>query len=108
LENYAAMENAFYRDMAKLPSHCVTEVCFEDLEASPIEQLQRVYSALGLEWTDTYQRRLEGYLAGLAGYQKTRHKTLSEFERRQIRQTMLPFMQRWGYEAAPATRRKAA
>jgi hypothetical protein len=108
LENYAAMETAFYRDTADLPPGCVAEVCFEDLEASPIEQLRRVYAVLGLEWTDTHQQRLERYLAGLAGYQKTRHKRLTEFERRQIRATMLPFMQRWGYEAAPVTRRKAA
>ncbi|NIP84723.1 MAG: hypothetical protein GTO03_03855, partial [Planctomycetales bacterium] len=53
-------------------------------------------------------RRLESYLAGLAGYQKTRHKTLSEFERGQIRATMLTFLHRWGYEPAAADRHKAA
>ncbi len=108
LENYVAMETAFYRDTEGLSAGRVTEVCFEQLEASPIEQLRRVYATLGLEWTETYQRRLECYLAGLAGYQKTRHKTLSTSERREIDQKMSPFMQRWGYQSKPSPPSRAA
>ena len=102
------LEGAFYRDTTEAPQDTVTEVRFEDLEQLPIEQLRRIYAELDLEWTAAYQQRLENYLAGLAGYQKTRHKTLTDTERQQIRSTMLPFMRRWGYDAEDVAAGKAA
>ena len=108
LENYASMENAYYRDAAAAPDGSTIELRFEDLEQAPVEQMRLLYTRLGLEWTDAFKAKLEQYVAGLAGYQKTRHKTLSDDERAKIHEKMRPLMQRWGYESVETTSAKAA
>ncbi len=97
LRNYRAMEDAFYRDCDGAAANQVAEVRFEDLERDPIGQVERIYATLGMEVSPSYRRRLERYLAGVAGYQKNRFKPLPDEQRRAIVDLLGDYMHRWGY-----------
>lgn len=97
LDNYRAMEEAFYRDAERLAADQVAEVAFEDVERDPLMEIRRLYAQLGLEFTPRFQQRLEDYLEGVAGYQKNRFKTLPDEVRQHVDRQMGPFMARWGY-----------
>jgi omega-hydroxy-beta-dihydromenaquinone-9 sulfotransferase len=102
LDNYRTMEEAFYRQSEALPDGQVAEVRFEDLERDPVGEVRRLYARLGLDFSPEFARRLDRYLAGVAGYRKNRFKPLSDDEQRAIAAKMGPFMQRWGYNNDPA------
>lgn len=112
LDNYRAMEEAYYAQTARLPAGQAVEVRFEDLERDPVGQVRRIYARLGLEFTPQFERRLERYLAGVAGYRKNALRDPDEEDRRRIDAAMSDLMARWGYAArapaAPAERRRAA
>lgn len=98
LNNYVQQERAFYRDAAALPAKDVAELRFEDLETDPIGQVRRIYEQLHLEFTPTFQRRLETYLASIAGYRKNRFKPLPLQQQQAIDEAMGEFAARWGYD----------
>jgi hypothetical protein len=112
LANYRAMEDAFYRDAAKLPAEDVVEVCFEDLERDPLGVVRQLYAQLGLPLDSRFEQRLQDYVDTLSGYQKNRLPDLPPFERRQIDRHLSEYFERWGYsrDESPsvATRSKAA
>lgn len=84
LENYVAMESAFNRQSAALPPNRLAKVAFEDLERDPIGVIHRLYETLALSITPEFQRRLEQYLAGIAGYRKNRFEPLPDEERARV------------------------
>jgi len=112
LDNYRAMEEAFYDQSKGLPDDRVAEVRFEDLERDPVGEVRRLYARLGLEFSERFARRLERYLEGVAGYRKNRFKPLSDEEQAAVARAMGPFFHKWGYDprgpAEPTAEKKAA
>jgi len=101
LDNYRRMEDAFYRDAARLAPDQWAEVRFEDLERDPVGQLRKIYAQLGLEFTPQFECRLRRYLESIAGYKKNRFRPLPEAVRAKIDHTMQRYFDRWGYEKQP-------
>ena len=112
LSNYRKMEEAFYQQTADLPAAQLAEIRFEDIEHDPIGQIRRIYAQLSLDLTPAFEKRLQRYLAGIAGYRKNSFRPLPQDDRRKIDATMAALMSRWGYAAGGALpqvqRRKAA
>jgi hypothetical protein len=102
LENYRAMEDAYYRDASELPKGDVAEVRFEDLERDPLGEIRRLYRKLGLSYDARFERRLTKYLATLQGYQKNRFADLPPDVRRQVDHCLGEYFLRWGYPSGPA------
>lgn len=99
LDNYRAMETAYYDQVDQLPSGQAAEVCFETLERDPIGEIQRLYRHLGLRYDRQFHERLKRYLASVADYQKNRFDPLPEDVQRQIHRKLRPLFDRWGYDA---------
>lgn len=109
LDNYRAMEEAFYADTSALPSEQVAEVRFEELEADPRTVIRRVYAQLGLEFSPAFAARLDRYLASVADYTKNRFRPLPDDEARAVEAQLGPLMDRWGYpRTATASPARAA
>ncbi len=104
LKNYYEQESAYYRDTAELPEADTAELRFEDLEADPIGQVRRIYAELRLEFTAEFERRLNKYLASIAGYRKNKFRSLPVEQQRKIDKVMGQFASRWGYDEGPAAR----
>jgi hypothetical protein len=97
LENYVAMEEAFYRDAAHLPAERVVDVRFDDLERDPFGQIGRIYRALGLPMTPRFERRLRRHLARVAGYRRNRFAPLPAEERARVNAVVGGLLRRWGW-----------
>jgi hypothetical protein len=98
LKNYRQQEEAYYRDAAMLPDGDTAELRFEDLEANPIAEVQRVYAELELEFTPAFELRLQRYLASVSGYRKNRFQALPPQQQQAIDAVMGEFARRWGYD----------
>jgi len=99
LRSYRDAEQRFYDDTADLPAEQMAEVRFEDLERDALGEVQRLYAALGLEYTDAFDAALRDYLKGLGAYRKNAHQPLPDHERDAVVRAMGPLMRRWGYQA---------
>ncbi len=70
LRFYVQLMQRFMADRALIPPENFVEVQFEALEATPIEQMQRIYIGLRLPDFDKVEPLLRAYLASIAGYKK--------------------------------------
>jgi len=70
LRFYELLMRRFLVDRARIPAGNLVDVCFEDLESSPVDQLQRVYEGLRLPGFEEAKPRFRVYLDSIAGYKK--------------------------------------
>lgn len=105
LDNYRDQEQAFARDAARMPENGVAHVRYEDLDGDPVAAVRAIYKSLGLEMTPEFERRLESYVASLAGYRKNTFNPVDESLRARIDEAMGDYAARWGYAAKPARKR---
>ena len=71
---YTTMMRQYMVDRASIPSGHLTEVRFEDLEESPMTELERIYRALSLPGWDQARKPVGDYLRTLSGYRKNAHR----------------------------------
>lgn len=98
LDNYYELEDAFYKDTARLSSKDVIEIHFEDLERDPAGVVRRIYAQLGLQLTEDFRKRLDRYLETISDYKKNEFKPMPEELQKKIDDKMGPFVKRWGYD----------
>ncbi|MEI6134323.1 MAG: sulfotransferase [Desulfomonile sp.] len=67
---YVEMFELYERDKALIPHGALTELKFEDLEAEPIVELEKIYTRLDLPNFDCFRGKALEYLHGLKKYQK--------------------------------------
>ncbi len=101
LECYRRASDACQRDLAAAPTGTAAGVRFEDLEADPTSQIERLYADLGLEVSEEFRERLSEKVAAAAEYRKNRFADLSEAERQEVDQAMGAHLVSWGYEVSP-------
>jgi hypothetical protein len=108
LDNYRALEAAFCRDSQQLPAGDVAEIRFEQLEQNPLDVIRSAYAQLGIEYSASFQQRLEDYLSSLGDFQKNRFAPLPLEQQAIIDRTMADFAGRWGYAPGSSAARRAA
>ncbi|NLG49317.1 MAG: sulfotransferase [Chloroflexi bacterium] len=97
IRRYRVMYDAFFRDRELIPQGHYHEVCFEELEQDMIGQVAGIYEGLGLDGFSQVRPKLEAYVASIADYQKTSHKSLPEAIRQRLSQEWRPCFEEWGY-----------
>ena len=70
---YQRMVGRFYEHRSLLPAGQLTEIRFEDLEADPLRELDRIYHELQIEGFQQVRPVFEEYLHTLQGYRKNRY-----------------------------------
>ena len=64
----------FYKTVEKfknlIKKDYFTQITYEDLEKSPVEELKRVYSELHIDFTSEYEDRVNNYLNTISNYKK--------------------------------------
>ncbi|MEM9002480.1 MAG: sulfotransferase [Cyanobacteria bacterium P01_F01_bin.86] len=96
LESYTHLMGALVNDSANLPPHQFAEICFEDLDASPLDVLETVFHQLELPDFAKVRPPIERYLDGLQEYRKNEYSLDAETVA-VIAQHWQPYIQRWGY-----------
>jgi hypothetical protein len=72
------------------------ELRYEDLVRDPVGEMGRLYAHFGFAGFDTYQPRLQEYLANIKGYETNKYR-LSEAQRALVNRRWGDVIQRYGY-----------
>ncbi len=70
LQFYDRLMRRFLAERSLIPDGHLVEIRFDDLEASPLDQLRRVYDGLGLPGFAAAEPAFRSYLDAVAGYRK--------------------------------------
>jgi LPS sulfotransferase NodH len=105
IRQYRAMYDAFFEERDLIPPGQYHEVCFEELEADPVGQMERLYEALSLPAFSAARPALERYVDGLRGYRKNEFPELPAAMRRRLRDAWGPCFERWGYAPEASSNR---
>lgn len=73
LQTYRRMMNQIDIDRKCIPDSHFVDLRFEDLEARPLQEIERIYRYLELGEFDPSRADFERYLASIQGFQKTSH-----------------------------------
>jgi hypothetical protein len=97
---YTELYALFERDRHLIPAGSFTELRFEDLETSPRECLERLYTDLDLPNFESCWENAAEYLGKLGGYKKNRHR-LAEADRAAVSRRWAINLARYGYPLIP-------
>lgn len=96
LINYEKLMRRYFADGPSIPDGDLVEVRFEDFEAAPMAEVERIYEQLELELGPIARSSIQQRLASLVGYQKNAH----QLERSAIGKVARRWgfaVERWGY-----------
>lgn len=108
LRQYDEMHEAYFRERELIPAGDFHELAFEDLEQEPVEEVRKVYAALGLPDFAHVEPKLREYVDSLAGYQKNKLRPLDPAMRSRVARQWRRSFEEWGYELSPEHTSKLA
>ncbi len=65
-------------DLAVLPDGIFCEVDFEDLETDPINELKKIYRAIGLKYSSQFEQKVRQFLTELSDYRKNSYSITND------------------------------
>ncbi|HMB98753.1 MAG TPA: sulfotransferase [Balneolaceae bacterium] len=95
--SYLRMLDQLYDDASGLPKNQFTEVRFEDLEANPIPELQRIYSLLELSDWNTAKYPTQNYLNQISDYKKNKYD-LKKKDIETVQNRWKKYLDKWQYD----------
>jgi len=96
LRFYQKIMQRFLEDKALIPPENLVEVRFEDLEARPLQELQRIYAALRLPGFEQLEPVWRAYLEAQRGYRKNVYRIERE-DIEKVNRWWRFALERWGY-----------
>ncbi|MBX3438205.1 MAG: sulfotransferase [Planctomycetaceae bacterium] len=104
LHDYRWAVDCYERDRQLIPEGNLYEVRFEDLEADPLRELERMYSGLSLPAFDAAKQALIPEVERLKGYKKNSFRRMDLRTKRLVYSWMRPMFERYGYDSEGAER----
>ncbi len=101
-ETYKKMMDRFVKDAGDTPESHLIDIRYEDLEADPIGQIERIYRHLGLSGYEAARPKFENYLASVKSYQKNAF-TLDDADAALIERHWGAFIEKGRYERPGAS-----
>ncbi|MCA9047540.1 MAG: sulfotransferase [Planctomycetaceae bacterium] len=98
IETYKRLYHAYFSQIPLIPPGQFHDLAYEDLVASPIDQLESAYSALNLDGFDSIRPALEEYCREKSGYRKNRHHDIPEDVCARLKAEWQQSFAAWGYE----------
>ncbi len=89
--NYEKMMRRYLEDRHLIPEGNLVELKFEDVEANPLAELERIYNHLNLDLTPQTRDKMKTFITAMSGYRKNRYR-LSKKARKEV-------TDRWGFVA---------
>lgn len=93
---YKKMMNQFFQDKHLIPQNNFIELRFEDLEKTPVKELEKIYSQLQIPGFEKASKNFNNYLLSSRGYKKNVHS----IEKELLDRILVEFrftMEAWGY-----------
>ena len=101
LLNYEKLMLHYLEDREHIPEGNLVEIKFEDFEADPLSQIERIYRQFGMPLDAQARERMERYRASLRGYRKNAYH-LDRSVRQELTRRWGFTIRRWNY-APPST-----
>lgn len=95
--NYERLMRRYLEDRHLIPEENLYEMKFEDFEADPLVQAERIYRQFGMPFGQQVYEQMERYRASLRGYRKNAYK-LDRKTRRELTRRWGFAIRRWHYE----------
>lgn len=102
---FQQMMGRFLEERDMIPAGNLVELRYEDLEQRPIEEMERIYEALGLPGWTVARERIGAYVAAGAGYRKNRF-SMSDADMEKVEAHWGFALEAWGYDR-PVTEKTA-
>lgn len=100
LDVYEDCLRCYERDKALIPADRLYEMRYETLDAEPLEELQRMYQALGLGGYEQLAEKLKPQLAEVQAFQKNRYEK-DPHQARRVYERLRTAYERFDYPAPP-------
>jgi omega-hydroxy-beta-dihydromenaquinone-9 sulfotransferase len=99
IRQYRAMHEAFFDERGLIPPGQYHEMCFEELEADPLGQMERAYAALNLPAFSEARPGLEKYVKSIEGYKKNAFAEMPPPLKQRLATEWRGCFEEWGYAA---------
>lgn len=103
-EVYERMMKDYEQVAASVPPEQLVELRYEELDAAPLETVEKVYAALGLPGFDTSRGDFEAYLSSIKSFKKNSFAYSDEVAVK-VENRLGYFLEKWGYDR-PGTNNK--
>lgn len=97
LQRHETMYDAYFADLPLIPKDRICEVRFEDLEADPTGEIQKIYSRLSLDDYQSFKPKLDQYVGSLQGYEKNNFTELDAETRKIVAKRWHRSFTTWNY-----------
>ena len=91
LVNYEKMMRRYLEERHLIPEQNLIELKFEDIEANPLVEMERIYNHLDIEFSQQTRDKIKDLVNSMSSYRKNRYR-LSDKARKEI-------TDRWGFVA---------
>ena len=95
-EVYAAMQEIITRDIERVPPDRKTEVRYEDLVSDPVLQIKKMYTALSLPFTQSFESKLKDYIKESTKFERNTFN-ISDEDKSYICRMFSIYMAKYGY-----------
>ena len=99
LRRYQILYDAYFAQKDLIPAGQFCEVRFSDLEREPIQQVQAIYQALSLPYSEVFDAKLQSDFAARQGYRKNTFAPLEPAIKQQVDRAWQRSFSVWGYAA---------
>jgi hypothetical protein len=107
-QTFERMYDVFERDRSLIPPGQFSEVRYEELIKSPVEQMQRIYEELQLDGFEKVRPAVENYFADQKDYKTNRYQITPEIKE-QITRRWHKYLEKYGYAiATPVEKQETA
>jgi len=97
LSIYDRMMRAYESDAQSVSAEQLIELRYDDLDASPLESVEKVYGELGLPGFEEARGAFEQYLASIKSYKKNKFDYSDEAAAK-VEARLGRYIEKWGYE----------
>ncbi len=101
IDGYARLMDRFLADRPAIPDGQFHELRYERLAARPMDEIARLYAALGLDGFDEAAPDFRAYLDSIRGYQRNRHAEASG-DRARVEAAWGRYIDHWRYRRPAA------
>lgn len=78
LETYSKMMTQLNKETKNMSADIFIDIRYEDLEAAPLEQLEKAYNQLGIEGFELARPKFKAYLSTVTSYKKNKYSYTDE------------------------------
>ncbi|MBT8471693.1 MAG: sulfotransferase [Marinicaulis sp.] len=97
LSVYDRMMTKYEAEAAEIPADRLIELRYDDLDASPMESVEKIYSALALPGFDAARAPFERYLASIKSFKKNSFEYSDETAAK-VEARLGRFIDKWNYQ----------